>query len=286
MGGKQEKTGTTKTSPWKGVRKFLRQGYGDLSRLYKGGAPEYYPGRQIAPMSGYTKGALDSMANRAQAGSPIMDAAQGMFGDTLGGDYLKAGNPYFQGAVNAATRPVIDQYTKTVIPGLESAFSSAGRYGSGAQASAEADAYGQMMNQVGDISSEMAYQNYGDERGRMMQAAGLSPMLANQDYVDINALGQAGQGFDRYNQAMIDADMRKWDFNQNRDFDWLSQYLGLLQGNPYGSQSTYQPGPNPFTSGLGGAFSGAALGNMLFPGVGMLPGALLGGGGGLLGSLF
>lgn len=326
MGGKNDdKVMSQVNEPWSGVRDFLRSGYKDAQKLYGGGAPQYYPGRQIAPMSGYSKGALDSMAKRGMQGSPLVDKAQGLLGKTLGGKFLDNapdwmrsplqktvrgkmlnGNPHFDEAVAAATRPVIDQYTKTVIPGLESVFSEAGRFGSGAQATAEADAYGHMADQVGDISSQMAYQNYGDERNRQMeglglaygnygderqrqmQGTGLSPMLAQQDYMDIDALGKAGQGFDQYNQANINADMQKWNFNQNNEFDWLSNYLGLLQGGGGmgGTSSQYQPGPNPFTSTFGGALSGAALGNMLFPGVGMLPGALLGGGGGLLGSLF
>jgi hypothetical protein len=107
-----------------------------------------------------------------------------------------------------------------------------------------------MMNQIGDIGSQMSYQNYGDERQRMMQGAGLSPMLAQQDYLDIDALGKAGMGFDQYNQSLIDADMRKWDFNQNREMDWLRNYLGLLQGQGGGTTTQYQPGPNPFTSAV------------------------------------
>lgn len=279
MGGKSdEKVASTVSEPWSGVRKYLRRGFRQADKLYKGGAPRYYQGRQIAPMSGYTRGALDSMARRGREGSPLIDEAQGMLGDTLGGAYLNK-NPHLKKAIGAATRPVIDQYTKTVIPGLESAFSSAGRYGSGAHASSEADAYGQMMNQVGDIASDMSYQNYGDERSRMMQGAGLSPMLAQQDYMDIDALGKAGMGFDNYNQANIDADMRKWDFNENRQYDWLRNYLGLLQGGgQYGTQTQYQPGPNPFTSAFGGAMTGFGFGGW--------PGALIGGAGGLLGSLF
>lgn len=277
MGGKKEKTGSTKVEPWSGVRDYLKQAYKRGSKIYDRGPPQYYQGRQIAPMSGYTRGALDSMAERARAGSPLIDEAQGMLGSTLGGAYLNK-NPYLQKAIGAATRPVIDQYTKTVIPGLESAFSSAGRYGSGAQASSEADAYGQMMNQVGDIASDMSYQNYGDERQRMMQASGLSPMLANMDYQDIDALGRAGQGFDQYNQARINADMRKWDFGQNRQMDWLERYLGLLNGAQGGTTSTYGPGPNPFTSTFGGAMTGFGMGGW--------PGAFIGGAGGLLGSLF
>lgn len=280
MGGKNdEKVSSQVNEPWSGVRDYLKGAYKDAQKLYGGGAPQYYPRNQIAPMSGYTSGALDSMAQRGRRGSPLMDSAQGMMGDTVSGDFLRKGNPYLKGAIGSATRPIVDQYTKTVIPGLDSAFSLGGRYGGGIHELASGEAYGSMMDTVGDVSSNMAYENYGDERQRMIQSAGLSPMLANQDYVDIDALGKAGMGFDNYNQSKIDADMKKWDFGQNREMDFLRNYLGLLNGaSSYGTQSISQPGPNPFTSTFGGAMTGFGFGGW--------PGALLGGGAGLLGSLF
>lgn len=281
MGGKDdEKVSSMVSEPWSGVRDYLKGAYKDAQKIYGGGAPKFYPGNQIAPMSGYTSGALDSMAQRGKQGSPLIDSAQGMMGDTVSGDFLRKGNPYLQGAIGSATRPIIDQYTKTVIPGLDSAFSSAGRYGSGAHELASGEAYGSMMDAVGDVSSNMAYENYGDERQRMIQSAGLSPMLAQQDYVDIDALGKAGMGFDNYNQSLINADMKKWDFNQNREMDFLSRYLGLLNGASGGTQTQTQsqPASNPFTSAFGGAMTGFGFGGW--------PGALIGGAGGLLGSLF
>jgi hypothetical protein len=282
--GKSSNSGTQKTTstnePWSGVQPYLKGAYADAAKQYGKGAPGYYPGNLIAPMSGYTTGALDSMAQRAQAGSPVTRAAQGQLTDTLSGSYLDAGNPHFQGAVNAAIRPMVDNYTKTIMPGIDSTFAGAGRYGSGAHAGAAGDAANNLQTQIGDISSSMAYQNYGDERQNQIRGMLFAPEMAAQDYTDINALGQAGQGFDQYNQALIDADLQKYNFNSQKDFNFLSQYLGLLNNAQGGSQTTTSPvqRPNPFTSTLGGAATGF--------GIAGLPGALLGGGAGLLGSLF
>jgi hypothetical protein len=181
----------------------------------------------------------------------------------------------------------MDAYSKTVMPGLDSNFSGAGRYGGGAHALASSDAANNMMTQVGDISSQMAYQNYGDERDNQIRGMLFAPELANQDYVDINALGQAGEGFDQYNQAMINSDLQKWNYNQSKDWNYLNDYIGLLNGAVGGSTTTTSPvqRPNIFTSVGGGALAGFGMGAAK-GGIGGWPGALLGGGLGLLGSMW
>jgi hypothetical protein len=266
--------------PWEGLKPYLTGAYGDAESQYQQGAPSYYGGQTVAPMSGYTKGALDSMAQRAADGSPLVRSAQSELNDTLSGSYLEAGNPYFQGAVNAATRPITESYNNEVMPGLMSDFSAAGRYGSNANQSMAESMSGRYLDAIGDVSSQMAYQNYGDERQRMMQGMLFAPELASQDYKDIGMLGQAGLGYDQYNQSLIDADKAEWDYNQTADMQHIANYLGLLNGSPYQTQITKgaQPGMNPFTGALGGAATGF--------GIGGLPGALIGGGLGVLGGIF
>lgn len=290
MGGGKNNNDEVKqtTEPWSGVRPFLKSGYQDAQNLYKQGAPDYYPGQIIAPMSGYTKGSLDAMAQRAAAGSDLTRAAQGQLTDTLSGKYLEQGNPYLQNAITAATRPVINAYNDQIAPGLASDFSSAGRYGSGAHALASADAGAQMQAQIGDIASQMAYQNYGDERQNQIRGMLFAPELAQQDYRDIAMLGQAGAGYDQYNQSLIDADIQKYNYQQNKDWNFLNDYIGLLNGATGSSSTTTQPVQSggiggAATGALGGAMTGASLGSMFGPvgtGIGAIGGALLGGVGG------
>jgi hypothetical protein len=253
--------------------------------LYNQGPQQYYGGQQIAPFSGYTRGYLNSMANRAQNGSGINRAAGRQLTNTLNGKYMKQGNPYLGGAIDSATRPVIDAYNQNVAPGIDSTFSGAGRYGSGAHAMGAAEGANNMMNQVGDISSNMSYQNYSDERSNQIKSMLFAPTLANQDYVDINALGQAGNQVDQYNQSLINADKDKWNFTQNAPWDNLQRYAGIVNGNGSGElQKTYDDS-NPFTGALGGALAGGSLGSPFGPwGAGL--GALFGGGAGLFGSIF
>ena len=268
------------TEPWSGVKPFLLSGYKDAEQIYKGGAPGYYPGQLVAPQSANTQTALQNLGQRGAAGSDITRAAQGQLQDTLSGTYLNGETPGFQGALNAATRPIIDNYTKTIMPGMDSTFSTAGRYGSGAHGFAAGDAANGLQNALGDVTSRMVYQNYGDERQRQMQGMLFAPEMAAQDYRDIEMQGKAGAGQDAYQQSLIDAELQKYNYNSNKDYNWASQYLGLLNGAGNPSQTQIGPKPNPVTGALGGAMTGASMGSAFGP-WGTAIGALAGGGLGL-----
>lgn len=271
-GDNQKTTQTTKVEPWAPLQPYLKGAMSDAQSMYQEGAPNYYPGQTIAPMSGYTRGSLDAMAQRAASGSDLTRAAQGELQNTLGGNYLSGGNPYLQNAISSATRPMINAYNDQVMPGLDSNFSAAGRYGSGAHALASSDAGAQLQSQIGDVASQMAYQNYNDERQNMMRGMLLAPELAAQDYKDIGMLGQAGAGYDTYNQNLINADTARYDYGQNADWNYLKDYITLLGGapSPGSTGTTKTPLPSPLAQ-VGGLLAGG-LGSYLGSG-----GSLLGG---------
>lgn len=250
-GGSQ--TTTTNSQPWSGAQPYLQQGFHDLQQIYQYGnptgptqygagqvnTPDYYPGSTVAPMSNYTQAAINAQAQRAANGSPLVDAAQRQLTDTMQGKYLNAdSNPYLGSAINAATAPVE--------AAVNSAFSSAGRYGPNA---AMTD---QLARSIGDISSGMAYQNYSDERNRQNQGMLFAPQLAQQDYFDINQLGASGSALDAYNQALIDADIQRYNYGQDADWNRTMQYISAVNGTPWGStSSTNMPRGNAFSSALG-----------------------------------
>lgn len=286
-GSGSDTTQVVKTDPWSGVQPYLKSGYQSASNLYNQGAPAYYPKQTVAPMSNYTRGSLDATAQRAAAGSPLTRSAQEQLTRTMRGDYLNS-NPYLQGAINASVRPITEAFSGEVMPGIDSNFSAAGRYGSGAQMGAYNDAQTALARQIGDVSSQMAYQNYADERQNQIRGMLFAPELAQQDYRDIAMLGQAGAGYDQYNQRLIDADIAKYNYEQNADWNYLNDYIGLLNGATGGTSTTQAPNSSggfggAATGALGGALAGAQFGSIIpgiGTGVGALGGALLGGLGG------
>ncbi len=230
-------TVTSTTAPWSGQQPYLTFGFQQAQDLYNRGGPQYFAGNTVAPTPSETNQALDLQTQRALNGSPLTAAAQAGNLATAQGSYLNAGNPYLQN--------MFGSIANTVTPRVTGAFEGAGRYGSGAYANALSDA---LTNTAGNL----AFQNYGNERGNMMQADALAPTLANQDYADIGQLAAAGDARRQLSQQDINAAVDRYNYNQNLPYNTLANYMRMVQGN-YGSSSTQtsQSYANPIAGALG-----------------------------------
>lgn len=272
MGGGQQPSTTvqqTKQSnePPSYIQPYLKQGIEDLTALYNSGkAPAYYPGATVAAPSANTQAALSALYNRGAAGSPYGKAIMANLGETMGGKFLANGNPYLKDKLTADFRPQTEQFLQEVVPGVAGSFSKSGRYGSGAHEDVTMRAVDSLNRAQADASAKASYSDYDAERGRMMQAAGtaaqLFPSLQAADYQDINAMGQAGAGWDSYNQSLIDADIARYNYNANKDWNYINRYLASLNaGYPGGESSgtfygSAMPAHNPTSDLLSGIFGG------------------------------
>jgi hypothetical protein len=270
-GGEQTSTQTSKNTsePPEFIKPYLQGGIQDLSNLYKqGGAPSYYPGQTVAPFSGTTEDALKAMEQRGANGSSLNRAAQGQLTDTINGKYLDpTSNPQFMAALDASHRGATENFMGSVIPGITSAFEGSGRTGSTAHGFTAERAANNFTQSINDSDAKAGADYFNQARGQQIQAAGMAPTLANQDYVDINQLGTAGQARDNQAQSLIDADVAKYNYNQNKDWDYINRYLASLNGGYPGGQSTsmgtttgQRPAGNAFGSIFGPAMSAAGLG--------------------------
>lgn len=256
-------TTTTKADPWAGQQPFLTTGFQSIKNTYAPGGtvtganlPAYYPGQTIATDSPETQAALQARTGRALYGSPLTTAAQNQLTGTLNGDYLNS-NPYIDATYNKAAKGVTNKYNEIVNPGIDSAFSGAGRYGSGAYAQARNTSDRTAATELGDLASTMYGQNYANERQNQIQGQLYAPDLANQDYYDINQLSSVGDYKTNLAQQQIDADRAKYNYNANKDQTALQQYMELIQGN-YGGTSTQT---NPYyRNSAGGGIGGVAQG--------------------------
>lgn len=226
--GPSGSTTTTNTStPWSGLQPYLTNLYGGAQGLAQTDPNTAYPGQTVAPLNAQQLQSMDLTQQRALAGSPDTNAAQQQNFDTSSGQYLSAGNPYFGNMVN--------QIAQQVNPQVASGFEQGGRLGSGAQANAFESA---LTNQAGNL----AFQNYTNERNNQMTAAGQAPALANQDYTDINALGNVGNQLQQQQQSYITEDQNRYQQNQQGPWTTLQQEGGLLgQIQVPGNSTTSQP---------------------------------------------
>jgi hypothetical protein len=101
-------------------------------------------------------------------------------GSFLGGATFKnaAGEDvnYRDALISAATRPLTQQFTEEVMPGIQSTFSRAGRLGSGAQGAVTGRATEGFTRALGDVTSRIAAEDYARERG--FQEAATSDVIS------------------------------------------------------------------------------------------------------------
>lgn len=294
-GESQPQTVTQNNDPWSGQMPYLRQLFGEASRLYGGGpsALGMQPGgigydpnagraalqshlgamkpweqakflsdpnqvntwsndwiqqhgtagggtgaapSSVIPFSPETQQALATQTQMAQS-SPVASNLDA----TLRGDYLYGG-PGFNAAYQAAANKITPQ--------VNSMFGAAGRSGSGLAQTAMAGA-------LGDAFAGQ----YGQERGRQMQALGLAPSVRYSDVDRLSQVGGMREGLQR------EYAMEPW--------DRLGRFGSMIQGNYGGTSTSTTPMyRNRAAGALGGAAAGFQMG-------GFVPAAI----GGLLGYL-
>lgn len=265
--------------------------------------PSLYPGQMYAPTSAQTEQALSAQEQLATGMAPMIGAGQqaylaslGQLGQTAAGGFL-TGSPYREAMIQAATRPLVQQYSEQVVPGIASGFSRAGRYGSGAMEQAQARAAEAFGRSLGDVSAGIAAQDYARERQLQQQAqtaqAALgqaAPSFFQASFLPAQALAQVGAARETLAQRPITEAMQRYQFAQELPYRQLQGFLGSVYGSPM-SASQYAPTPQAQTNPLGQALGGATLGYLggsLFPGTtfGISNQALGAGLGGLAGLLF
>jgi hypothetical protein len=105
-----------------------------------------------------------------------------------------------------------------------------------------------------------ADQAYLANRGQQLQGLGMQPAYQQMGYTDLNNASAVGANRDQMAQQMLNADIARWDFGQNADWQNLSRFLSAVQGGSPGATTSITQGGNPY-GGLASLFAGlGALG--------------------------
>jgi hypothetical protein len=220
------------------VRPFVEYGLQEAKGLYQTTSPEYYAGQTYISPSAQTTSALNLAQQRALAGNPLVPAAQQQQQDVISGQYLNA-NPYFNQAIAGAGQAATQTYYDALNAATSGA-SRAGRYGSNVMQEQQNRAANTFANTLANKYGELAYSNYGAERARQEAAAAQAPSLAAADYADIQQLANVGKTTEDYARTALQADIDRFNFEQNKPYQKLSAYLGAAYGAPTGTVSTTQ----------------------------------------------
>lgn len=231
-------TQTTSSLPDSELLKYRDFGLTEAQKLYQADAPNYYAGQTYVGPSDDTSMALDAARNRALAGNPLLPAAQRQQQDVIEGKFLK-NNPYFEDALRGAGRASTQTYNDAIAR-AQSGASMAGRYGSNVSADIQNRAATTLADSLTNRAGELMYRNFSDERGRQDMAAGRAPELANADYNDIEKLYKVGQSREDYQRTALDADINRFNFEENKPYAKLKTYMDSVNQSPTGTVSNVQ----------------------------------------------
>jgi hypothetical protein len=234
-GGSSKQTTQNQLDPT--VRPFVEYGLQEAQQLYQSDTPSYYPYQTYIDPSQQTQQALQAAQNRAMAGNPLVPAAQQQLQNTIQGNYLSSGNPYLQDAMRGMASAAGQNYFDT-LSNVASQASKAGRYGSGSMSNLQNRASQTFANTLVNKAGELGYQNYADERAAQERAIQQAPALAQADYQDIQQLLNVGQTAEDYQRQALEADIGRFEFEENKPYTKLQSYLSAAYGAPMGQVST------------------------------------------------
>ena len=258
----QNITTTVANEPSEFVRPYLTEAVGQAQDLFQSNTPNYFPSQTYAGFAPETTAALNLASTRA-LNNPLLGSSQTEINKILQGDYLDpSSNPYLS--------QLYEQMAGDVTSGVQSQFTKAGRLGSSANQET-------LARELGNLATKVYAPNYQQERANMMAATQLAPQLAQADYQDIQALGGVGQTREAMEMAQIQDAMARFDFEQQKPYYKLREYLASIGASVPQTTATTNPVFRNTGAGLlGGALQGAELAGLV-PGMGAGWGAAAGG---------
>jgi len=321
----QTSTQTSSIDP--ALRPFLTEGLERAQSLFlTGQQPTFFPGQTFVSPSEQTLTSLQQQENLARQQSQVLSQAQQAFmggltarsqasplfqnvfsaaqqpaagsdllRQTAAGGFLNA-NPFQQQMIQAATRPLEQQFSQSVLPGIASLYSRSGRLGSGSMERALGTATEGFGRALGDVSANIAGTQFQAERGlqqqaagalgaqqqaafgtqlqaagglgatqaqdlsRQMQAALSAPAIYGQQFLPSQTLGEIGAQREAIASLPLQEEMARFSFGQQLPYQQLQGFLSSVYGSPmggYGTQTTQTPMTTNRTTGvLGGALAG------------------------------
>ena len=253
------------------IRPYLEDALGKARSLFEmGQQPQLYPGQMFVSPSAETLESLGAQTDLARMATPFyQQAAEGLdvglrgLETTASGAFL-GGSPYRDAMISAATRPLTQQFTEEVMPGIQSTFSRAGRLGSGAQGAVTGRATEGFTRALGDVTSRIAAEDYARERGFQEEAlrdviSGASNLgnVYSSFLAPSTTLANVGAQREAIAGQPLQESIRRFDYAQNLPQQQLANYVATIYGSPLGGMTAGQPQPqgNTTLQNIGDLFS-------------------------------
>ncbi len=260
--GSQPATQETKqtTEPWDQQKPYLEDVFKQAKNLYNTGGPQAYPGSTVVPMNDTEQYALNYLKGTAMSGM------QGNIGKMqqatdfgLGGVLDPSSNVALQAHAQGAIQPIFRDLTESALPQVRNDALAAGQFGGSRQGIAEGQAIGRAMDTAGNVTSGIYSDAYNRGLSTFSDTLRNMPSLMEAQVLPAQLLSSAGSQQRSFEQALLDEQIARYNYNQSLPFTNLAQYQNFVQGN-YGGTSTSTALQN--VGGNNGAQTAMGLGSM------------------------
>jgi len=252
--------------------------YGEAENQFAQGPDQYYPNNTVAqPTDNTINAEANALRYASGLGTDIMN---------IGGDALKRGlrspyevfnDPGLQASFGTAVQPIDDMLQRNLF-NINSASLKTGNKGGARQGVVESLAFNDARNSATDAFNKLYGGAYSDQmRTQGLNLTNLSQIQGGLGYGD-SLQSQIGDLERQRQQDLINEKIARYEYQQSAPYNNLVNFNNLVNTSRLPTTATQIAG-NQQTGGgsTAGAASGAAIGNMLFPGgSGAAGGAALG----------
>lgn len=261
-------TTTQVNEPWSVQKPYLSTGFAEArNQLNNLG---FFPNQTYAGWNPLQLQGMSMGQDYASSLSPYVGDIMDMNRNVASGGLMDAtSNPWLADYAAAAARPIQTSLMEEALPMIRNQGIASGQYGGSRQDLSEGIAVGRAADAIGDVTSNIYSQAYGQNLQGMLGAQSMAPAMAQMGMMPSNILSGIGAQQQAMEQQGIDEEMARHYYPQQA----LQNYMSLVGGQQYGGTST-QTTPystNPLLGGLGGGMTGASLASMMYTGAGANP---------------
>lgn len=226
-----------------------------------------------SPYTGQTQAGTNPLQTLGQsmALQTAQGPAQGAVDATLQGtNFLTSGqvldpntNPGLAGTLQAATRNLTNNFSRSVLPSIRDDAVMSGGYGGSGQGIAEGLAASDLNNQVADTTSQLLSQNYQSGLDAMTKGLAFAPSNISAAFTPATAVSGVGDVQQNQQQSQINDLINNYYTKQFFPLQLAEELAGVAMGQPGGSASTASTTPSTGGSTLNNVLSGVLGGGSI-----------------------
>lgn len=275
MTGSSKQTTTTNSAPWSGAQPALKTALSAAQNLYSNGTgAQVYNDSTVVPWDQKTIQGQNIITNAANANSNGQGAS-GQYQNIINsGGYNSAQQAALNNTQNLANsnwsvspelQKVLDQSNQDALNNVSLSNSAAGRYGSGSGNVAIANAVNKNTNNLlySDLNNFQTRKDAANSNLFNMGQTGVGNLGTAYSGLQTPALDLMKVGAQNEDLAtrQLNDKLRIFNDQQNKPWENVSRLNAIASGAGQlgGTQTTSQPGVNPFLQSLGYATTGLGL---------------------------